>query len=283
MRTVLRDSAEVFHFWANQVQPQGRAGNVFFDGPYLFSYGRHFCIARILPGGTVAFTNRRYSVTTTRHVSEARQAARHLDVVTCYDPLDTAAANRRTAVEVMTADIKAALAPRIRETTREARRAAGYRAAADFNTYLAALPEHERNAPPIDLDAGAMAAAEREAAALAEAEQARRAALAAERVDDWRQGGPTISLYSLPPMLRLSSDGAEVETSHGARIPVEDARRLWPIIERVRSGTKDYTPGEPVGNYRLTQIKSDGSIVVGCHSIAYAEIASIAAALGLSQ
>lgn len=47
MRTVLRHTNEVCHYWANQIQPEGRAGNVYFDGPRIYSYGRHFCMARI--------------------------------------------------------------------------------------------------------------------------------------------------------------------------------------------------------------------------------------------
>jgi hypothetical protein len=74
-----------------------------------------------------------------------------------------------------------------------------------------------------------------------------------------------------------------VETSFGAEIPVADAERLWPVIQRVMSGDKDYDVGMELGGYRLTKIRRDGSIVVGCHDIAYSEIERIAQQLGLME
>jgi hypothetical protein len=38
-----------------------------------------------------------------------------------------------------------------------------------------------------------------------------------------------------------------------------------------------------VGHYRLTKIRGDGSMVVGCHDIPYSEIEMIARQLGLKQ
>lgn len=48
MRKVLKSTDEVMHYWANKVQSEGRAGNVFFEGDKVYSYGRHFVIARAL-------------------------------------------------------------------------------------------------------------------------------------------------------------------------------------------------------------------------------------------
>ena len=46
MKTRLKNQSEVIHFWANHKQPEGRAGSIFFENDRIFSYGRHFCMAR---------------------------------------------------------------------------------------------------------------------------------------------------------------------------------------------------------------------------------------------
>lgn len=119
MRKVLKSSNEVFHFWANKVQSEGKAGAVFFDGEYVFSYDRHFAIARHLPNRTVAFTTRGYSNTTAKHISQARSAASHLTRVFCNDPADSAATNMRHAQAQIVAALEASRTTRrIQQKTR---------------------------------------------------------------------------------------------------------------------------------------------------------------------
>ncbi len=81
MRKRLKNSSEVAHFWANQSQSEGRSVNLYFEGKSIYSYGSHFHAAELVKdarGETVAlFTNRTYSVTTTRHMSYIRRAADH--------------------------------------------------------------------------------------------------------------------------------------------------------------------------------------------------------------
>lgn len=72
------DTAQVAHVWAQGRQEEGRnpARRVFFDGPRLFSYGRHFLTAYRLPDGAAFLNSDRYSVSTSRHQSDARHAVR---------------------------------------------------------------------------------------------------------------------------------------------------------------------------------------------------------------
>lgn len=287
MRIALRSTSEVFHYWANQVQSEGRAASVFFEGPKLYSYGRHFCIARILPSGVVAFTTRDYSVTTSKHKSQARSAARHLRTVYCNDPSDNAQANTTHARHAIRDALHASTRKGTRYTTRDAHKARALRIAEDANVYLAALPADERQGVlPLDttdlekvrehLDA--IEAAEKR---LREEQHAARLADLQSSLAEWRAGVilSRSGLSALPVALRINTDATEVQTSHGASIPLADALKLWPIIERVRASEHDYEPGAPVGPYSLTKIRRDGSLVVGCHDIAYAEVSAIADAL----
>lgn len=74
------DNSMTAHIWAQQTQESGRShnGNLFFEGPALFSYGRHYCagfIATTADGGRVPFVNGdSYSISTGRHVSDAWRA-----------------------------------------------------------------------------------------------------------------------------------------------------------------------------------------------------------------
>ena len=66
------------HVWAQGRQAEGRTpgGRVFFDGPRLFSYGRHFLIGFRLPDGAAFLNSDSYSISTSRHQRLARSAVR---------------------------------------------------------------------------------------------------------------------------------------------------------------------------------------------------------------
>jgi hypothetical protein len=67
----------VAHLWAHQTQPSARnsgRGNFYFEGATIYSYGRHFPIARHADANTILFTTRGYSNTTARHIGDVRRA-----------------------------------------------------------------------------------------------------------------------------------------------------------------------------------------------------------------
>lgn len=70
------DSRMVAHIWANRSQDDARTStqNLYFVGPTLFSYGRHFAIAHHLENGRIIWNDARYSSTTNKHQAYARQA-----------------------------------------------------------------------------------------------------------------------------------------------------------------------------------------------------------------
>lgn len=287
MRHVLRNSDEAIHFWANRVQSSGRAASVFFADSKLYSYGKHFCIARHLPSGTVVMTTRSYSTTTARHISKARSAVSHLVRVYCNDPDRNAWENRHAAESELLAVLANAAKPRIRQITRDGLNARAYDIAANFNMYLSELPADEktmatRGAPePFDLTT---LSSYREVAEAAKVEQAkRRAEEARETLAKWRTREviDATRLLHLPPALRLSEDGESIQTSHGARIPTSQAERLWVAVQCVRHSEREWEGSQRLGDYTLSRIRTDGSIVVGCHDIPAYELAYMARELGL--
>ncbi len=76
------------HAWAHQTSDYGNGSHrrIYFDGPLLYSYGTHFLIAALLPGGLALFNSARWSVSTSQHQSYAKDAARHLARFTIPDP-----------------------------------------------------------------------------------------------------------------------------------------------------------------------------------------------------
>jgi hypothetical protein len=312
MKHVFRSSSEVAHVWAQQRQDHGRnpTNNIFFNGSKIWSYGSHFCIARILPGKdgstpVVVMTTRDYSPTTSGHKSDVRSATRHMPHVYCYDP-DSSAGYNKDRVE---RDLKylmeeATTARRILPTTRITKRLSALHRAEQFNEYLAALPKNEQTCKPFNLAEYAVSEEDRailrnyeselegRRQARHEKDKEKRALIMekarldlATKIAEWRAHVYNHTLYNAPTtMLRLSKDGQEIETSRGAVIPVSHAKRLWPLIENVRAVGEPLTGRDfRLGHYTLNTIQADGSIIVGCHDIPYAEIEAIAKALGLLE
>jgi hypothetical protein len=78
--------------------------------------------------------------------------------------------------------------------------------------------------------------------------------------------------------------GETLETSHGARVPLRDAKRLFALISQdIRSHVRGaWERGFRVGAYELSHISENGDFRVGCHSIKYEEAARLAAEIGFS-
>lgn len=297
MRRVLRNHHEVAHFWSHARQDEGSATNVFFVGDTIYSYGRHFPIARRLSYGVYALTTRGYSVSTAKHKGIVHNAIPHgATVLHVADPtMPASLSNRRDYERRIEVALLATQRPRIRQATRDAEQAAALSLADQFNAYAEAVGSAERIdvSQFADIDKLRAALVERDRLAAAAAAEAERVAglELAEKVEMWRihKGGVSAShIYRAPVALRMTRGGVEfigdmVETSRGAEIPVEAAKRLWPVIQRAMAGERDYEVGMDLGGYRLTKIRRDGSVVVGCHDISHSEIQRIAQQLGLME
>lgn len=97
-------------------------------------------------------------------------------------------------------------------------------------------------------------------------EKTSKESLIKKRVKDlanWRLNKNNRSFFTLPPALRLSKDGLNVETSHGASVPLAEAKELFKLYQsnKILAGTK-------IGNYSVRSLDiSNQVIIIGCHSI----------------
>lgn len=301
MKTVFNNRM-VAHVWAQQTQPEGRGSNFYFEGPTLYSYGKHFPIATFHTvkgkGAAVLFTTDRRSVSTSKHCSFARNALHGRDVpifnvADVGDVLLTKATHNKNRedykkrIETATAELA-----RGRDPQRLAWRVSevlGLHAEANRYAEFFSLPWRLK-APDITEDyiaqvkEKAKAATAKQKKAKAAAEKKRAAELAAI-IAEWR-AGEAVTLpgwgAAVDTMLRIK--GEEVETSRGARVPVKDARRACKFVREVKNAGQPWQKNGqrvPVGQFELDSVDTEGNVRAGCHFIKWDEIARLMPALGL--
>jgi hypothetical protein len=163
---------------------------------------------------------------------------------------------------------------------------------------LAAAEEREREKAEAELAAWAEA---RKAAWLAgQPEPARpdsvyayssRVSYGAARMED-SEGG---ALIRARDVIRDGSGmitGGTLETSQGAEVPLTHAIRAFRFLKLCREkgqadpafdGWRANGKTLPVGHFRVDQVDREGNFRAGCHRINWAEVARLAASLGLDQ
>lgn len=292
------DNAELFHRWANRVRDKGTSGNVFYEGPILYSYGHHFPLAVLTGKGKpeiVLVNSRRYSTTTSGHRGQAVCASSHL--VHIYVPRpdrDTSGDNLEHLNKETQAAYEAIKTARSRidshestardcETTAKLYRKTFHKGKGklytlpkDFDAALTAAREREKKH-----DAWRATKQERYRTAY-ELRKKLDAIADAEKAAAWRTGGPGSLFWGVPCMLRLKGDDT-CETSLGAEIPLSHAERVYRLILGIMAKGKDWeTNGHtiPVGVYKIDKITADGTLTAGCHTITFEEIARFAGERG---
>lgn len=293
MKRVFSSHNEVAHIWASQSQPEGRGGNIFFEDGVIYSYGRHFPVARFAPefGAVVLFTDRGYSNSTGKHKTIIRGAIPSaFQVVYCNDPTRTTAHNLghwQATAERLRRDF----ASKTHKISRGNIAVELFRTCESAIVYCMALgieapdwtneTDDEMAARDYVYELAKAREIKREAA---RKEREQLAALkASERLPLWLAGEnvPTFDFHYLETMLRVKGDN--IETTRGAKIPVSDAIKLWPLLLRVKNSGKTLEAGLHainLGPYRFSSFDGE-TLIVGCHSIAWPQLERMAYELNL--
>jgi hypothetical protein len=274
-------NAEIPHLWAHQRQEHARNSNqsFWFNNGVIYSYREP--IGRMI-NGVALFRLARFSITTSRHQSEMRQAARHLPAFTVrYLRTDFSAEiphDRNLADFQQRIEIAAVTARRSRKANRDYHLTALTELVDEANRYTKWAGTKRRfEVPPDDfirqLLADEKAAQQREKQRQAEqAETIRREN--AESIAKWISGESVHLPYNLDTAY-LRIEGEEVATSKGARVPLEHVLRVLPIVQRlIERGETYQRNGHTIhlGHYALDRIESDGTVWAGCHTVTKAEI-----------
>lgn len=315
------NTSEVAHLWMHKAQAGARnkQGNFYFDGDTIYSYGGHFPIARHVESAAgkpaILFTTRGYSNTTSKHISLVRRAipnstlvfyvpdtyvtlagvSRKLgqDVTRAYEKLSTARSKPQTALAYRALQSEVGKANEFNEWAGYKRHHELPKNAAEYETisreYEAALEVRRRERDARRMEQYRLARERREQ------ESREWAAKVPELIEAWKRGENPHELsysrlYDLPVMLRIvdgdGTNGGEIETSHGARFPVEHARRGVEFVRRIMATGQGYRRNGHtfhLGVYALDEVTPDGTVIAGCHRVAYAEVERIAALLGMAQ
>jgi hypothetical protein len=304
MKTVF-SSSEIPHLWAHKTQSTGRnaQGNLYFENDSIFSYGRHYEIARHVQtkqGNAVLLNCESNSVTTNGQVSAVRQAIPPDVQVFCIPELTGNQVSGRMhekTLKYYASQIEKHLLLAVRARSihaKESNHETAQKLTAERNQYVRFF--HLRLKPLADvpaLDSDQLEQMKKKEAKRLKAETAKAKQARAERllklagcIQDWRNGiGDSWALpYDVPTMLRINGD--EIETSKGAKVPMSHAKRALTLVRAVISrGESWQTNGHTchVGNYKLDRIETDGTLKAGCHVIARNEWELIAPALEAYQ
>ena len=294
MKKVFSSHNEVAHIWASRSQYEGSASRIFFEDDVIYSYGRHFPVAKFGADGiTVLFTDRGYSSSTGKHKSIIRGAIPcDYRVIYCDDPTRSDEHNLsrwKNTVERLRADFAA-------KTLRISRG----NIAVEINMQTNAAREYcdaLKIGHPEWLKSSADEIAAREYVyELAKAREVKKEANrkererlagieASERITLWQNGEnvPQNGFSYCATLLRLKND--EIQTSRGANIPVADALKLWPLLLRAKQSGKTLEAGLHqinLGPYRFNSFDGQ-TLIVGCHSIAWDQLEKMADQLNLTE
>ncbi len=289
----------VAHLWANQSQGRARnagQGNFYFEGDTIFSYGRHFPIARHVVNNcgdkAVLFTTQDYSVTTSGHKSVVLSACQNLQVFFVSDiradHKENIADYRKRFVDLVGQYDKArsrkpAIFDDLKALVTEAN---GYAEFFGLRSRFA-LPT---NTEEMIAECARIQKREREQQRKREIklerERAERTREAQKHIQKWVLGKSDYlpgEVYNLPIRLRVAGD--ELQTSRGARVPLAHAVKAYRIIRRYREYGETYQRnGHTIhlGLFPLDVIDDQGNVTAGCHNVAWKEIDRIATLTGVN-
>lgn len=298
-----RDNASVAHMWANGVDKRYRGQNVFAENRTIFSYGRHFPMARFYGPDVVLLTSRGYSVSTSRHLKYVRRAipagVKVFNVVkpaTGYgEALNKAEhkENLRALLDECAALVVKSRAPRLRQSTRDGLLAQAESLRKHANEYRAHFKLGGKPLENVLIAGDALARAEKREADRERRELRRRESERAERFESWKAGGDvsTAGFDNFPIVFRLVAGGRVVQSSWGAAFTAEAARRAYPRLCAIRAaGVFPYHPDVDnvdgadrcllVGAFRVSTV-GERSITAGCHNFTWEAVDDLARALGL--
>jgi len=279
MRTTLRNNDEVCHFWANQVQSEGKTSNVFFEGTRIYSYGYHYLMGEIYASKKIALINSDgYSSSTCRHLSSATGAL-NCDFIRVPYPDRS---NDKGNVEYL---IDSALESLKKST--KARQNKDFYLVSAKKSYNEALKYCEvfnysakRLLKKVDFSENFLAelveSEKRDASKRKKEKAAKKEALKEElkeALKDFRENYKPISrlLRGLLKFDIATIKENEILTSQGAYVPLSSAKRLLIAID---NGLE--LAGRKIGPYTVSSFDGQ-TLKIGCHCFELSEINNLRA------
>ena len=280
MKTVFNSNSELAHVWANQLQSEGRAGNMFFHGPVIYSYGTHYEIARFVTapnGQKVCFVNSNgYSNSTAKHTSHVWNAIP--DGIFAFKVPFIAGVNSYSYRQSHYIDLESL--PKIIDAMLIQCKNLVFdqlKAVSRFHLFYQAnnlFEDIQEICELFDLDIPARPEnwdkAKEKADHLRSTQGEREKAKELKKLEKsqgllnkWLNHDFNGELYDIPVHLRLSKDGSKIETTKGAKVGLESALRLLAKIQ-----ANEDVKGEKIEGFTLIESTLD-HVKIGCHVIAW--------------
>jgi hypothetical protein len=308
------DTDMVAHIWANQSQEDARnpQGNFYFRGDTIFSYRDSFPVARIIKRKgreCILITNDTYSSTTSRHCWLVRRAVSGKPVFTVpnrtlapgryYDYKAHEWQDSRSPHDAnlnwYKHQVEEGIQKLIKGRDKDRHLTALEYSVNEANEYCEFFGLKRRFEVPANVDKESLREMGKEFRRKQEKKreqdharhERQQAELLAKRQadkSDWLQGADVCyrNGWSEPTLLRIK--GEVLETSQGAEVPLDHAKRAFKFIAECRTRNVEYQRNGHsihVGHFKIDSIDAEGNIKAGCHSIQWSEIERIAEQLGL--
>ena len=261
MKTVFSNS-ELVHTFAQRTQSEGRtpSGGMFFRGDKIYSYGYHYLLGEFINETTIVINNKGYSNSTSKQIGMLINATRQYRQLFTSD-IDIIQVKSR--IDIASDNLKRANKPELYVTKiiRDFEVLTDY--LKEFKKVNTLKSEEYKTIKKIysslKKDEGKYLEQAKERG---KKEKAKALIVFNQKLDkffnyeiDRIYGGDIKEDY-----LRISQDGTQVETTQQVRIDIDDARKLYKMIEN-----KVDIKGYRISNY--TVISLNGYLKIGCHNI----------------
>ena len=289
MRTKYSSNSELAHIWAHDHEPSimKSANSMSCQHDKLYSYAT--VIGQIIDNNTVIYNTASYSNTTSKHQSLMQSATSHYSNKIYLDiyqmGLDTLVFNQADFDRLIVNPNLEKGSRLLLKASRSKKYSSMYNAQAlsifDNVEKYARLLDLYCIMPNTDALLETITQHDKQAKALEKIRRAERIKEQAEALINWRKGEDVRNRFEITA-LRIKED--QIETTKGARIPLEHAVKFWGLIKSWHEKGVLYVKDHHsihLGNYSVNRFEN-GILTVGCHSIPYSEIESIAHQLRLN-
>jgi len=280
MKKAFRTTAECCHKWPQQTQNEGNAGEVFFEGKTIYSFGHHFPIASFVKPDVVLFTTKSVRQVTARHKGSTYSAIpSSIKIFDVPNVLANEKADHKANAEWMLQDARDRFARAKKSrlyAENEFSRALSQEQEAHIYAEMFKVRITEK---PICIDSEMEEIIKksnarrviRDEKRKAEDERREKIRLAndVERLEKFRAGETLLGNCRLPNgtiPLRLHksdvSDKGIIETGLGAKVTLKEAKILWHIWQN------NLPLPESIGDYHGISLNDDRTVInIGCHKI----------------
>ena len=287
MKKVFSSNWECIHVFCQGEQNEGRSSSVFFENGILYSYGRHYELAKfVLIKGvkTLLLNTNNWSNSTSKHQHLTRNSANKYSYSiesldfgcfkekSIFSEFNTLNAHKNNVRFYFERCQKSRLMKNwygLKKHLKDYSKACGILEVWPENL----IDENQFSEVSIKFEALEKMYSERnkkrEAAEIERIKKEREIDLLElpEKLELWRKGSYNGTLRGLEnPALRLTKDKKSIQTSLGALVPLDAARAL---LLAIRSGID--VKGQRIGHYTVNYVSLD-SVIIGCHTLQWSEI-----------